>query len=106
MSDFKRVGFALVRPYRFVCGVREPDPEGRVSEYGIWRSPEGTEYLKYQGYRENGWRVGLPLSGPNAAFRQPFIPMSKNPDMEKTYFSETPTLETPAAPCYTPPKGE
>jgi hypothetical protein len=86
-KDYERVGIALVRPYRFVCGVREIDPAVRVSEYGIYRSPDGiTEYLKYEGYRANGWRVGLPLSGPNAAYRQPMIPLSKNPDIEKTYF--------------------
>jgi len=91
-KDYERVGIALVRPYRFVCGVREIDPDSRVSEYGIYRSPQGKEYLKYEGYRSNGWRVGLPLSGPNAAHRQPLIPMCKNPDMEKTYF-QTPDAE-------------
>jgi len=86
--DYERVGIALVRPFRFVCGVREIDTDARVSEYGIYRSPDGiTEYLKYEGYRANGWRVGLPLAGPNAAHLQSMTPYNKkNPDIERTYF--------------------
>jgi hypothetical protein len=90
---FKRVGIALVKEYQYVCGNREPKPGGRVSEYGIYRSPGGKEYLQYEGYRENGWRVGLPLAGPNAAHKQPLIPLSKSPDIEKTYF-EPPDIVT------------
>jgi hypothetical protein len=34
-NGFERVGFALVRPYRYVCGVRYIDPDSRVNEYRV-----------------------------------------------------------------------
>jgi hypothetical protein len=95
MSDFKRIGIALIRRMESVCGLLQPAEPERFDEYGIYRyvgstnypSTSGKEYLKYEGYRMSGWRIGLPLAGPNAAHSQPLIEFHpKNPDIQKTYF--------------------
>jgi hypothetical protein len=99
MSDFKRVGIALIKRMDSSVWPLEPMVPECFDEYGIYRyvgspnypSTSGKEYLKYEGYRQGGWRIGLPLAGPNAAHSQPMIEFHpKNPDIQKTYFESTP----------------
>jgi len=53
----------------------------RVDEYGVWEVDSyGTgvvaSWAQYEGYTEDGWGVGLPLAGPNAAHLQAHLPLS------------------------------
>ena len=75
-GELKRVGVAFTR-----------SRAGRVDEYGIYRFEGGDkEYAKYEGYREGGWMVGLPLAGPNAAHTQPLIDFNPHHFEKVTYF--------------------
>ena len=58
-----RVGLAVTR-----------ERKGRRLEYGIFEfEPGGDRYVRFEGHREGGWKVGLPSAGPGAWWNQPLV---------------------------------
>jgi len=79
----KRVGIAFSHPR----GETQ-----RRDEYGIYRGEAGSLFAKYAGYREQSptgevW-VGLPLAGPNACWRQPYIDFYPGGFKDVRFFKE------------------
>jgi len=80
----RRIGIALTKP----------QASGRQNEYGIYESGPTAygypvtpkRYAKYEGYRKDGWCVGLPLAGPNADHLQHFIDFHEADFAEVRYF--------------------